>query len=117
MALVRRPGVLLSQTQPRTEGHGRGRIYIGPQSAPFFLKLLASPGVTVDKPQEWRSTAGAGHVAQQTYTVGYPKAEIKPVQGMHVIWSDLIAHSDAETVRRLTQDPAWRWMRANSHSN
>ena len=27
---------------------------------------------------------------------------------MHVIWSDLIAHSDADTVHRLTQDPAWR---------
>lgn len=82
--------------------------YTSAGSEQFFLKLLASPGVVVDKAQEWRGTAGAGHIAQETYTVRYDKAEIKPVEGMHVIWSDLLAHSDAETVRRLTQDPAWR---------
>ena len=82
--------------------------YTASSSAPFFLRLLASPGVTIDKTTEWRGVAGAGHLAQQTYLVRYDKAEIKPVQGMHVIWSDLIAHSDAGTVQRLTQDPAWR---------
>jgi len=100
-------GVLLSQTQEElrvTVAAG----YTAPKNAPFFLKLLATPGVTVDKPEEWRTTAGEGHLVQQTYVLRYEKAEIKPVQGMHVIWSDLIAHSDADTVRRLTQDPAWR---------
>ena len=82
--------------------------YTSTQRVPFFVKLTASPGVTADGPQEWRSTAGAGHVEKQTYTVHYSKADIKPVESMHVIWSDLIAHSDADTVRRLTQDPAWR---------
>lgn len=99
--------VMLSQPQEElriTVASG----YTAPQSASFFLKMLASPGVAIDKTQEWRSTAGAGHLAQQTYIVHYPKAAIKPVQGMHVIWSDLIAHSDADTVERLTQDPAWR---------
>ena len=100
-------GVLLSEAQEEvkiTVATG----YAAPKSAPFFLKLLASQAVTVDQTQEWRSTSGAGHVAQHTYVVHYEKAEIKPVQGMHVIWSDLIAHSDADTVRRLAQDPAWR---------
>lgn len=82
--------------------------YTASSSAPFFLRLLASPGVTIDKTTEWRGVAGAGHLAQQTYLVRYDKAEIKPVQGMHVIWSDLIPHSDAGTVQRLTHDPAWR---------
>lgn len=82
--------------------------YTAPQAAPFFLKLLASPGVTLDQSEARRTTAGGGHVAEQTYTVRYEKVDVKPVEGMHVIWSDLIAHSDAGTVRRLTQDPAWR---------
>lgn len=82
--------------------------YTAPASAPFFLKLLASPGVRLDNAQEWRSTAGGGHLAQQIYTIRFDPAQVKPVEGMHVIWSDLIAHSDADTVRRLAQDPAWR---------
>lgn len=101
------PGLLVSQTQQQLEVTVAGG-YTAAWSQPFFLKLLASPGVTVDNTQEWTSTAGAGHIARQTYVIRYDKAEIKPVQGMHVIWSDLIAHSDADTVRRLTQDPAWR---------
>jgi hypothetical protein len=78
------------------------------QRTPFFVKLIPSSGVSVDKEGEWRGTAGAGQVKTQTYRLKYSKAEIQPVQEMHVIWSDLIAHSDADTVRRLTQDPAWR---------
>src|SRR3954452_8406187 len=74
------PGVLLSQAPDEmkvTVSAG----YTSPQSTPFFLKLLASPGMTVDKPEDWRRPAGAGHVARQTYTIGYPKAEIKQAQG------------------------------------
>ncbi len=100
-------GTMLAQTREEariTVAAG----YTAPQSAPFFLKLLSSPGVTVENAQEWRSSAGEGRVAQHTYVVHYEDASIAPVQGMHVIWSDLIAHSDADTVRRLTQDPAWR---------
>ena len=82
--------------------------YTSAQRAPFFVKLVPSPGVSVDKQGEWRGTAGDGHVETHTYTIEYLTAEIKPIQDMHVIWSDLIAHSDADTVRRLTQDPAWR---------
>jgi hypothetical protein len=78
------------------------------QRAPFFVKLIPSYDVSVDKQGEWLGTAGAGQVETQTYTLRYPKVEIHPVQQMHVIWSDLIAHSDADTVHRLTQDPAWR---------
>jgi hypothetical protein len=78
------------------------------QRIPFFLKVVPSSSVSVDKQGEWRGTAGAGQVEAQTYTLRYPKIDIHPVQEMHVIWSDLIAHSDADTVHRLTQDPAWR---------
>ncbi len=98
---------LHAQTQPEitlTVAAG----YTSPAGTPFFLELLASPGVMVDKTQQWRTTLGGGHVDQRTYTIRYQPANIKPVEGQHVIWSDLIAHSDAATVRRLTQDPAWR---------
>ncbi len=101
------PVVLLAQTQEEikvTVSAG----YTSPKSVPLFLKVLTSPGVTVDKTEEWHSTAGAGHIEQQTYLLRYQRAAIKPIENMHVIWSDLIAHSDADTVRRLTEDPAWR---------
>jgi hypothetical protein len=100
-------GRLQSQTQQEmtlTVAAG----YTSPTNAPFFLKLVASPGVTLGRAEEFRGTAGAGHLARQTYAIRYEEAKVEPVEGMHVIWSDLIAHSDADTVRRLTEDPAWQ---------
>ena len=97
-------GILQSQTQQEmkvTVAAG----YTSPTSAPSFLRLVPAPGVLVDKTQEWHAPAGAGHLAERTYTIHYKESKIKPVEGMHVIWSDLIAHSDADTVRRLTEDP------------
>jgi hypothetical protein len=41
-------------------------------------------------------------------TLQYEPREIVPAGKLHVIWSDLIAQSDADTARRLTQDPAYR---------
>ena len=78
------------------------------KSSPFFVRLVPSRGLSVDKQSEWSGSAGKEHVESQAYTVTYPAAEITPIQDMHVIWSDLIAHSDADTVHRLAQDPAWR---------
>ena len=71
--------------------------------------------MTVDNAQEWRSPAGGGRVAQHTYIVHYKDAAIAPVQGMHVIWSDLIAHSDADTVRRLDSGPGMARGYAQTH--
>jgi hypothetical protein len=42
------------------------------------------------------------------YTLTYPRLEVKPIQNLQVIWAELLAHSGADTVRRLTGDPAYR---------
>jgi len=78
------------------------------KSSPFFVRVVASQGLSVDKQNEWTGEAASGHVASQTYAITYPVAEVTSTQDMHVIWSDLIAHSDVDTVNRLAQDPAWR---------
>jgi hypothetical protein len=105
--LISVPGGLHAQTRQELKVH----VSLGHTSAkvsPFFVRLIPSNGLSVDRQNEWSGSAGNGHVESQTYTITYPAAEITPIQDMHVIWSDLIAHSDADTVHRLAQDPAWR---------
>lgn len=77
-------------------------------AVPFSLRIVPSGGVEVRNADVWQGKAGGGHAQLRTYTLAYPKSEVKPLQSVQVIWADLIAHSDADTVRRLTQDPAWR---------
>ncbi len=79
------------------------------KAAPFSVRLITSGGVEVrGAGGAWSSTAGAGKTDSRTFTVAYPEREITPIQNLHVIWADLIAHSDADTVRRLTEDAAMR---------
>ncbi len=75
---------------------------------PFFVRLVTSGGVNISEKNVWQGTAGAGDVESRTYAVAYPDAEIVPIQNMQVIWAYLLAHSDADTVDRLIQDPAAR---------
>lgn len=87
------------------------RISLGQTSqarAPFFVRLRPSTNVDVDNPVAWRGTAGGGRVETRTYVLSYPEFDLQPVQNMQVIWAYLMAHSDADTLRRFTQDPAWR---------
>jgi hypothetical protein len=77
-------------------------------AAPFSVRLVPSGGVEVLGPGVWKGAAGNGHTELGTFVLAYPEFEVKPLQNLQVIWADLIAHSDADTVRRLTQDPAWR---------
>jgi hypothetical protein len=77
-------------------------------SKPYYVRLTPSGGVQANDPGAWKVTAGQGKVETKTFTLTYPVVDITPIQDMHVIWADLIAHSDAGTVSRLTQDPAWR---------
>ncbi len=42
------------------------------------------------------------------FTLRYTPKQIKTIENLHSIWSDLIASSDIETVQRLKQDPAYR---------
>ncbi len=74
----------------------------------FYVRIVPSGGVNLSEQDVWQGTAGAGHVESRTYSVTYPDAEIKPIQDMQVIWAYLLAHSDADTVDRLIQDPAAR---------
>jgi hypothetical protein len=78
------------------------------RSVPFYVHLVASGGVEVNNLGAWKGMAGAGHIETQSFKVAYPKIAVQPIQDLHVIWAYLIAHSDADTVRRLTLDPAWR---------
>ena len=97
----------------RAEPLGQLKLHLalGPRAVPatpFSLRLVPSGGVEVRNADAWQGTAGGGHTELRTFTVAYPKSDVKPLENLQVIWADLIAHSDADTVRRLTQDPAWR---------
>ena len=74
--------------------------------------MVPSSGVKVHhqgvNQEVWQGVSGAGHVETQSFTLTYPELEIEPIQDLHIIWAYLVAHSDSDTVRRLTQDPAWR---------
>jgi len=104
---------LLTSLTLHAQSHQQLKVHISlgqnaSKSSPFFVRVVPSQGLSVDKQNEWTGGAGDEHVASQTYTISYPTAVVTPIQDMHVIWSDLIAHSDADTVHRLAQDPAWR---------
>lgn len=77
-------------------------ISTGHRAAPFDVKLTPAGGVEV------RNPGGAGKTGSRTFTLAYPAQDVKTIQNLQIIWADLIAHSDPDTVRRLTGDPAWR---------
>lgn len=56
----------------------------------------------------WRTKAGAGDVDGIQCRLRFEAREPQRISDLHIIWADLIAHSDADTVRRLTGDPAYR---------
>ena len=55
----------------------------------------------------WQTTAGQGDVDGVTLTLRYSSKSSTRIQNLHIIWADLIAQSDAETARRLSQDAAF----------
>ena len=55
-----------------------------------------------------RTSAGKGDVDGIALVVDYPIEAPQPAQHVHVLWTDLIAASDAGTARRLLRDPAIR---------
>jgi hypothetical protein len=92
-----------------------------PKSSPYYHRFIPSENVEVRsstglnleageglKNGAWQGSAGATDVDFVNVTLAYPRRDIQPIQDMQVIWSYLLAHSDADTVRRLTQDPAFR---------
>jgi hypothetical protein len=102
----------------------RVRISWGHQSQkpqPFDIKLVPSTvGVEIRdaagyslesgeglKGDSWQSSAGGGDVDGIDFTLVYPAEPPTRFQNLQVIWSDLIAQSDADTARRLNEDPAF----------
>ncbi|MCW5981045.1 MAG: hypothetical protein KIT09_23385 [Bryobacteraceae bacterium] len=92
------------------------------QATPYYVKATpATAGVEVKDAAgysleagesaaegAWKTSAGAGDVDGVEFTVLYPEEAERKIQDLHIIWADLIAHSDADTANRLARDPAFR---------
>jgi hypothetical protein len=74
-------------------------------SKPFMIRLVPEGSVNLQQQSAWQGIAGAGKVESHIFNIAYPHLDVKPTQNMHVIWADLIANSDDDTVKRLMQDP------------
>lgn len=55
-----------------------------------------------------RTTAGSGDVDGLDLTIAYPEFTSGAAQRVHILWTDLVAASDAGTARRLMRDPAFQ---------
>lgn len=56
----------------------------------------------------WQTRAGGGDVDGLELTIRFEPVQIRPVRELKPMWRDLVAWSDADTARRLRQDPALR---------
>jgi len=94
--------------------------HTSPAATPFHIRCVAA-GATIAEvaPQgmeageavrqgAWESRAGGGDVDAVELALRYPETPVKPLENLHVIWADLIAQSDADTARRLREDPGLR---------
>ncbi|HEY7210690.1 MAG TPA: hypothetical protein VH477_10500 [Bryobacteraceae bacterium] len=94
------------------------RISVGhraPHANPFYIRLLpvspssklsqlrSEPGGAIHQ-DAWTGNAGAGTVATATFLLDYPNDVQQAGRPMHVMWADLVNHSDADTGRRLSRD-------------
>ena len=87
---------------------------------PFQIRLVANeaavrelrpvafePGDTL-RDGVAETLAGAGDVDGLDFTLAYPERAVREITNLQAIWAYLLAHSDADTVRRLRQDPGFR---------
>jgi len=103
------------------------KIYISwghqvPEMALYYIKLApATSGLQIQDPVAhllepgedlkegvWQTRAGAGDVDGVDFTLAYPDEPQITIQNLHVLWADLIAHSDVDTARRLSNDPGFQ---------
>jgi len=56
----------------------------------------------------WVTHAGSYDVDGVELTLRYPETSVRVIGNLHSIWGYLIEHSDDDTVRRLSLDPAYR---------
>ena len=98
----------------------RVRLSVGQATVteqPFYVRVLpGSPSSTVQhlqdtsrsarglSPDTWTGNAGAGKPASATFALLYPDDSAAAPRPIHVMWADLISHSDADTAARLSKD-------------
>jgi hypothetical protein len=95
-------------------GHQRER------STPYYIRLLVEDAEIEDleayslEPTDvitdnlLTTQAGSGDIDGVEFTLRYPPRQIKAITNLHSIWSNLVARSGDDTIRRLKQDPAYR---------
>ena len=79
---------------------GQLPVRVSWENQPSVRIVAATPGVEV---REQARTADSVKIL-----LVYPDEPDLRLPNLHVIWSDLIAQSDADTARRLMQDSAFR---------
>ena len=68
-----------------------------------LVRLRAEAGSTI-RQDVWNVQAGGRRVVTLTFGLQYPDDAPDSSRPMHVMWADLVNHSDADTARRLSQD-------------
>jgi hypothetical protein len=99
----------------------RVRLSVGNKTAegkPFYIRLSpSSPSVTIsdlrssdgaapgnDPQSPWTARAGAGKAPWLSFRVAYSGQESAPSRPVHVMWADLMNHSDPDTAARLSNN-------------
>ena len=92
--------------------------HTSPKRTAFYVKLVGDQVSVVNPKGEglepgdaWKDGArqtasGGGDVDGITATLRYGERTIKDLDKLHVLWRDLIAHSDPDTALRLKSDPS-----------
>ena len=96
-------------------GHSRSTqsayyVRLKPESAGVSVSNTVGQGLESgegSKNGAWESNAGAGDTDGIRFELNYPDQPAAEIQNLHIIWADLIANSDADTARRLGEDPAF----------
>ncbi len=89
------------------------------EASPFHVRLLSREAAIADihgldlEPGDREgdtiaTRAGGGDVDGVEFTLRYAPMDIGPSGKVHQFWTDYLAQCDAETARRLKQDPAYR---------
>jgi len=95
--------------------------HTSPTAKPFYVKLIpADAGLEVLsasaygleggeglKDGAWQTTSGNRDIDGVELVLRHPAESEQRIQNLHIIWADLLAQSDADTARRLSQDAAF----------
>jgi hypothetical protein len=87
----------------------------GAEKAEIKVQLFWEPESSQSHPQIRLEPASRGVEIRDVtrdangarFTFVYPDEPEQHLQNLHIIWADLLAHSDPDTARRLSQDAAF----------